>query len=151
MMTRLGPSFPLALSLFASACAPVPPDGTWDDARLVDTLGTGDDDSRRRAAVLLGGRKSKAALWPLTKALGDPRWEVRVAAVEGLERLADPRADRSILAAARDRHWWVQTTALKVLARRRPPGTANAARLASGSDNDAVRAAGRRLAAAVGG
>jgi HEAT repeat protein len=118
---------------------------------LFDTLGRGDDDSRRRAAVLLGGRRSKAALWPLTKALGDPRWEVRVAALEGLERLEDPRADRSILAAARDRHWWVQTTALKALARRRPPGTADAARLASGSDNDAVRAAGRRLAAAVGG
>lgn len=140
----------LAMSLLSLACAPSRPDSTWDDARLIQTLGTGDDDSRRRAAVLLAGRRSPAALWPLTKALGDPRWEVRVAAVEGLEHLEDPRADRSILAAARDRHWWVQTTALKALARRRPPGTANAARLASGSDNDAVRAAGRRLATAVG-
>ena len=149
-MNRAWLGIPLALSLHALACAPSRPDGTWDDARLVATLESGDDDSRRRAAVLLAGRRTPASLWPLTKALGDPRWEVRVAAVEGLERLQDPRADRSILAAARDGHWWVQTTALKALARRRPPGTANAARLASNSDNDAVRAAGRRLAAAVG-
>ena len=119
MMKWVRLSLPLAFGLLPSACAPSRPDGTWDDARLVDTLGRGDDDSRRRAAVLLGGRKSNAALWPLTKALGDPRWEVRVAAVEGPGTLEPGPPFHP--GRARDRHWWVRTT-LKALGRR-PPGT----------------------------
>ncbi|TBR20952.1 HEAT repeat domain-containing protein [bacterium] len=140
----------LVLGLAGGGCAPSRPESTWDETRLIEALGGADDDARRRAAGLLGARRSVKALWPLTRALGDPRWEVRVAAVEALELLEDPRADKGILAAARDRHWWVQTTALKALARRRPLGAAQAAHHAAASDNDAVKAAAMRLADALG-
>lgn len=141
----------LLVALALGACVRSHPEPGWDEGRLIAALTAADDEARRRAASLLGERRSAKALWPLTRALGDPRWEVRVAAVEALERMEDPRADKGILAAARDRHWWVQTTALKALARRRPEGAAEAARLAAGSDNDAVKAAAKRLAEALGG
>lgn len=135
----------LALFLACAGCAPVRPEASWDEGRLITALASPDADARRRAAALLGRQDGGAALWPLVRALGDPAWEVRAAAVGSLGKLGDGRADRALLAAARDGHWWVRTAALKALAHRRPAGSEDAASRALMSDNESVREAGRRL------
>lgn len=72
-----------------------------DVAQLVKQLGSGDGDTRNRAAAALGNTGSKDAVVPLLKALKDGDTRVVFPAIVALGKIGDPRAIDGLGAAAR--------------------------------------------------
>ncbi len=99
----------------AAACRPEIPDESWSAPKLIVALSSADEDTRIRVAAILAKAPPQAAYWPLVRALGDPRWEVRHAATQSLARLGDRRAAVPLEHALHDRHWWVRAGAAQAL------------------------------------
>ena len=108
------------------------------------------DEVRLEALKALGARSLEVALRPALKALGDDSWEVRMAAVEILGRAKDPESLRTVgqlLEKNPDKD--VRIGALRVLALRADPDSADYLRAVLKDAEPVIRAAAEQLLAEI--
>lgn len=87
----------------------------FENAMLIDNLGSDDFGIRRRAAEELGRRKAKEGTEPLIKALGDEKWDVRKAAAISLGEIGDRKVVGPLKDALGDKDWFVREAAAAAL------------------------------------
>ena len=71
---------------------------------LISAQKSDDPAIRELAASLMGNIDDNAVLAPLMQATTDPAWEVRLAAIEGLAYLGNPKARSALTARLNDEH-----------------------------------------------
>ena len=82
---------------------------------ILPTLGIADENHRRAAVSSLRFFKEAAARDAVEKALADPSWQVRLAAAESLEKMADPRCVPALVRVLHDENPTVISVTIRVI------------------------------------